>query len=310
VESFDQSLKYLLQHDPADFIRFGLGDPAVELLGPLPSGLPSRGRDVDGGYLIAHGGRRLVAHIEFHRRHQSLEELAVDVAEAQIRLYRRERLPVLSHVWDLYGQRDEPVLQDRTLPFGAPHGSACSQCVYQRVNLRGLGWQELLAHGPAALWPLVALTRDGASEVVVRRTRDAIEGRAELRSGERADYLAVLWFVAEAEGVAAEAMRAYMTEERLMESTLYRSIFEKGEAQGEARGRAQGEARGEAQSKTETILRILVHRLGFLEPGVRDRVRALSDVETLTAWYEEALLAVDANAARRLVEKILKAPLA
>jgi hypothetical protein len=302
VESFDQSLRYLLQHQPADFIRFGLGDAAVEIRGPIPSDLPSRGRDVDGGYVIVRGGSRLVAHVEFHRRHQSLEELAIDVAEAQIRLYRREGLQVLSHVWDLYGHPDEPVLQDRLLPYGAPHGSACSQCVYQRVNLRGHSWEELLAQGPAALWPLVALTRDGASEAVVRRARDAIEGRAELGSSERADYLAVLWFVAEAEGVPAQVMRAYMTEERLMESTLYRSIFEKGEA--------QGEARGEARGKAETILRVLTHRLGLLDPAVRERIRALSNVETLTAWYEEALLAVDAEGARRLVEKIQKAPLA
>lgn len=168
-ESFDQSLKYLLQKEPADFIRFGLGDSAVEILGPLPSGLPSRGRDIDGSYLIARGGGRLVAHIEFHRRHQSREELAIDVAEAQIRLFRRERLPVLSLVWDLYGQHDGPVIQKRTLRFGVlPPDRAhtagrrlkqpnkkqnlSSQSVYLRVNLRGIGWDELLSRGPPALW--------------------------------------------------------------------------------------------------------------------------------------------------------------
>src|SRR3954466_3802823 len=93
MESFDQSLKYLLQHEPADFIRFGLGDPTVQVLGPIPSGLPARGRDVDGGYLITRGQGgevadedKRVVHIELHRRHQSIEELGVDVAEAQIRL--------------------------------------------------------------------------------------------------------------------------------------------------------------------------------------------------------------------------------
>jgi hypothetical protein len=35
VESFDQSLKYLLQHQPADFIRFGLADPAVVVIAPI-----------------------------------------------------------------------------------------------------------------------------------------------------------------------------------------------------------------------------------------------------------------------------------
>src|SRR5262245_8463803 len=79
VESFDQSLKYLLQHEPAGFVRFALGNRHVQVLGALPSGLPARARDVDGSYLIACGDARLVAHIEFQRRHQSAEELAIDL---------------------------------------------------------------------------------------------------------------------------------------------------------------------------------------------------------------------------------------
>ena len=293
MESFDQSLKYLLQHEPADFIRFGLGDPTVEVIEALPSGLPSRGRDVDGGYLITRGAVRQVAHIEFHRRHQALEELGIDIAEAQIRLYRRERLPVLSQVWDLYGDRSEPVLEDRTLSFGAPLHTAHSLCAYHRVNLRGLGAQELLSQAPPALWPLVTLTRDGATETVVKQARDAIEGRTDLSLAERADHLAVLWFMAEAEHVPVQVMRAYISEERLMASTLYQSALEK----------------GKTRNKAETIIRILTHRMGSADPAVRERIRALSDAETLTVWYEEALQAVDAEGARRLAEKIEKAPL-
>ena len=146
MESFDQSLKYLLQHEPADFIRFGLGDPTVQVLEPVPSGLPARGRDVDGAYVIVRGGAhgpvgagavaeedKRIVHIELHRRHQAVEDLGVDVAEAQIRLFRRERRLVLSQVWDLYGDADAPVLGERTLKYG----QTGSQCVYQRVNLRG-----------------------------------------------------------------------------------------------------------------------------------------------------------------------------
>jgi hypothetical protein len=297
VESFDQSLKYLPQRESADFIRFGLGDPSVEILGPLPSGLPSRGRDVDGGYLIALGDERRVAHIEFHRRHQSLDELAIDVAEAQIRLFRRERLRISSLVWDRYGKPDEPVLQARALRFGAPPDHACSQCAYHRVNLRGLRWQELLSGAPAALWPLVALTRDGANETAILAARDAIEARAELSEATRADHLAVLWFVAGAEGLPAQLVRSWISEGRLMESELYRSVLEKGEVQGEAR------------VKADTIIQILIRRMGPLEPALRDRIRGLSDLETLNAWYSEALSVVDAEGARRLGETIQKAPL-
>jgi hypothetical protein len=77
----------------------------------------------------------MVVHIEFHRRHQALEDLAIDVAEAQLRLFRRERLPVVSQVWDLYGRDDDPVLSERETLLGPME--PCSRLVYRRVNLRG-----------------------------------------------------------------------------------------------------------------------------------------------------------------------------
>ena len=82
-----------------------------------------------------------------------------------------------------------------------------------------------------------------------------------------------------------------------MASTLYQSIFEK------------GEARGEARAYVETIIQLLIRWMGALDPAVRDRIRALSDADTLKAWHQEALYVADAEGARRLAEKIQKAPL-
>jgi len=63
MRSFDQSLKLLLQQDPADFIRFALRDRAVQVLEPLPSGRPTRGRDVDGGYRASWGGAQTLVRL-------------------------------------------------------------------------------------------------------------------------------------------------------------------------------------------------------------------------------------------------------
>lgn len=226
MESFDHALKYLLAHEPAAFVRFALRAP-VEVLEAVPTALPSRGRDVDGGHRVRVGGEERVAHTEFHRRHQSREELAVDVAEAQIRFYRRERVRVLSMVWDLYGDRGAPV--HSTSAFEYAEGSVSS---YTRVNLRGMSWRALLREGPAALWALVALTRDGAAPEAVEAARDAIEARTGLSPGQRADQLAVLWFIAEAEDVALELLKMYIREEKLMQSVLYQEIFGEGERRG------------------------------------------------------------------------------
>jgi hypothetical protein len=206
-----------------------------------------------------------------------LEELAIDVAEAQIRLFRRERLLVWSLVWDLYGKPEEPLLKACTLPFGAALDRASSQCVYQRVNLRGLG----------------------ASKAAVVRVRDAIEGRVELSEAERADHPAVLWFVAGAEGLPVQVVRSWISEGRLMESELYRSIFEEFEA--------KGRVTGDAARMAETIVRILMRRMGELDLAIREKIRGLSDIDTLTLWYEEALDVVDAEGARKLAETIQKA---
>lgn len=90
-----------------------------------------------------------------------------------------------------------------------------------------------------------------------------------------------------------------------MASTLYQEIFAKGEAKGEARGKA----RAEAEMRAETIIRILTRRMGALDPAVRERIRTLSDTETLADWYDEAFSVIDAEGAQRLAEKIRKAPL-
>lgn len=235
MNSFDQSLKYLLGREPTGFIQFGLQGDTVEVMRPVESALPSRGRDVDGGYLFTSGGAVRVTHIEFQRRHQRQRDLAIDVAEAQVRLFRREKVEVISFVWDLYGRPGDPVLSRRVLSFGEE-----SRSQYRRVNLRGMGFRTLLAEGPPGLWPLAPLTQDGASGKAVREVRDAIEARANLGEAERADHLAVLLFVAEAEHVAVKLLRAYLDEVRLMDSELYKSIFAKGKQEGKQEGRQEG----------------------------------------------------------------------
>src|SRR5262249_20750395 len=55
MQPFDQSLKSPLQHEPAGFIAFGLGEPSVRVLEAVPTVLPARGRDIDGAYLVAIG---------------------------------------------------------------------------------------------------------------------------------------------------------------------------------------------------------------------------------------------------------------
>jgi predicted transposase YdaD len=178
--------------------------------------------------------------------------------------------------------------------------------VYLRVNLRALGWKELLAKAPPALWALVALTRDGASEEAVRAANNAIVARTDLTPGRQADHLVVLWFVAEAEDVPVRLMKEYITREKLMASTLYQSIFKDGEAQGRADGETRGRADGEAAHCAKTIVRILTRRVGELDPGVVARIRAVKSLDTLEVWLNEALDSPDDESARRLIAKIAK----
>lgn len=230
MKTFDQSLKYLLAHDTHDLLAFALDDATVEVIKPVKVSLPARGRDVDGSFRVRTRGDERVAHVEFHRRNQSRDDLAVDVAEAQIRLYRRERVEVLSLVWDLYGDRAAPVLSTCALTYAS--GSVSR---YTRINLRGTVWHALLSGKHRALWPLVALTADGACEEGVRAAHDAIVARDDLSASRKADHLAVLWFVAEREDVAVTIMQTYIREEELMQSALYQQIVARGELNAERR---------------------------------------------------------------------------
>jgi hypothetical protein len=307
MSTFDHAVKHLLQRDPAGFIRFALDDPSIRILAPSPSVLPSRGRDVDGAYVIAGRGEpasdeptdsaptggapaagapapgERVVHVELSRRHVGATELGTDIADAQVRLFRREGKRVVTHVWDLYGDPVAPLREKRRLVYG-DDGSVC---VYRRINLRGMTWKALLVEAPPALWPLVALTRDGAHVAAVEAARKAIEAHPGWSERDRGDHLAVLWFVAEAEGVPGRLLFTVLSMETVMESELYNAIFGDGFAKGEVRG------------KTGTILTILATRGIPVSNTIRERVLGCKDVATLDAWVRRAVTASTAAAVVR-----------
>jgi hypothetical protein len=78
-------------------------------------------------------------------------------------------------------------------------------------------------------------------------------------------------------------MRAVLTEERLMGSELYRSIFGKGKAEGKAEG----------------ILAVLTARDIPISDVVRARILGCTDGPTLDAWIRRAAVASTAAAVVR-----------
>lgn len=327
-------MKYLLQHHAEAFLRFGLGlpeaaqtgqvktqtDAELTLLKPLASALPSTGREMDGAYLIdlrAAGQsrpQRRAVDIEFSRRHQGHTEMALDIGEAQVRLFRRERVPVCTLVFDLYGRKGRgPVVRTERFPLGQNYGEAGegSVVVYQRVNLRALGYQELLERAPPALWPLVPLTCDGTSGEALRRTREALRLRP-LPAEAKADLLASLRFLAEAEKVPTSLLERYISLEDLMNSPLLERLIERdrdrllrqGRQEGRQEGIQEGVQKERKESRQDAVLTILELRLGQVPAGIRNRVRAESRVRVLDGWYKAALAATDAEAARKLLARI------
>jgi hypothetical protein len=298
LATHDRSLKYLLAQEPASFIQFGFPSASVQVLRPVEIDLPVRNRVVDGGYLVEGEAGRQVIHVEFFRRHQDLSEVAFDVGQAQLRLHSRELLPVVTLLWDLYGNKQAPLLSERVYWLGPSEGPASSRVAYRRVNLRAMLAKELLAQGAAALYPLVPLTQDGADAEFVQQAAAAIEQRVDLRSGQRADHLAVLRFLAEAEKVPVAVLQLFLTREKMMESTLYREIFQEGEAKGKAEGKAEGEAK--------LLIRLLAARLGRVAPDVQQSIlaQAQSDPELLSLWFDEVAVADTVEAAQRVIRKI------
>jgi hypothetical protein len=210
-----------------------------------------------------------------------------DVAEAQVRLFRREGKLVVTHLWDLYGDAAAPVREEHRLAYGAD-GSAC---VYQRINLRGMGWEQLVAEGPPALWPLVALTRDGARAEVVEKVVEAIRVHPTWSEEQRTGHMAVLWFVAQAEGVPALLLQAILAKEQIMESELWLEAIGEGKTAGRAEGKAEGKAEG--------VLIFLAARGIPVSEAIRARILGCTDVATLDTWIRRAAVATTAAAVVR-----------
>lgn len=77
-----------------------------------------------------------------------------------------------------------------------------------------------------------------------------------------------------------------------MESALYKSIF----------------AQGEARLRAHTIHKLLVRWLGSVDATLRERIATFPDRDVVVAWHDEALDLNDAEAARKLLDKILQTP--
>jgi hypothetical protein len=275
---------------PDEFLSFALGGARVGVLKPLSAVLPARSRTVDDAFLVEIDGTRRVAHMEYVRRHQGQDELGLDVAEAQVRLFRREGVLVLSFAWDLYGKPGGPLLRDQELSFGI--GSKCS---YRMVNLRGQRVEDLLLSGPAGLWPLAPLFEGGASEGAIQKTAAAIGGLG-LPPSTEADYLAVLYFIAEREGLPLQMLARYIPRRKMMESQLYKEIFQ------------EGEDRGKAEGKAESLLRFFLRRFDYINEALSRRVLLETRTELLDLWFDEAVMLPDASKLPALIERILRTP--
>jgi hypothetical protein len=112
MSSFDQSLKHLLHSRPEDFLRFGMGDPSIEVLEPAEAALPARpakNRDVDGGYRFRCGAELLIGHVEFDRRHQSKKDLRASERADHLAVLRfvGEKENVALSVLSAYISREE-----------------------------------------------------------------------------------------------------------------------------------------------------------------------------------------------------------
>ena len=97
--------------------------------------------------------------------------------------------------------------------------------------------------------------------------------------------------MAAAARLPVKMMKSWISEE----SELYRSVAD------------DIKAKAYASARAETIIQILMRRLGEVDLAIREKIRELADIDNLSFWYEESLGVVDAESARRLVETIRKA---
>lgn len=189
-------------------------------------------------------------------------------------------LPPIESTLVLLSGREEPWPAEgefRTSPRDAPFSGVRFRIepVYQRTVA------ELEARG-SLLWMIFAPLAVDASGEKMGKVIGQLRAQTSRREFEELAVAMTMLADADKRGrCLREQIVAFLPEEVVVESWIFK--------QGVERGRGQGKAEGKAEGKADAVIKVLAARRIRVSKGSRERILRCTDPATLDRWLERAI---------------------
>ncbi|MEA5624051.1 Rpn family recombination-promoting nuclease/putative transposase [Nostoc sp. UHCC 0251] len=258
--TYDNTLKYLVEQYPEDFIRYLLASEATDIQ-ILKTELNQEPIRADSVTFLQTANQ--ILHLEFQTLPASTPPLPLRMLDYWVRLYRQYNCDIEQIVIFLKPTTSEAVFVDQFTARNTAHR-------YRIIRI----WEQdpeplLLSPG---LLPLATLARTDSPQRLLQQVAvqvSMIEEEATKQSiSVCTQLLAGLVF-------EPELIRQFLRKEDMRESAIYQEILEEGLQEGRQRGIEQGIEQGR-QSELRLVMRLLNRRLGSINSQLQSRLQELS----------------------------------
>jgi predicted transposase/invertase (TIGR01784 family) len=260
---YDNLLKYLAEHYPAEIASWLLGKP-ITRVGILKSELSLQPIRADAVHLLELDDE--ILHVEFETDpNDSDPPLPLRLLDYFVRIYRRERKPVRQVVIVL--AETKAYIPEEFHVGDTRHG-------YRVVKLWEQDPAPLLAH--EGLLPLAVLARTEQPEQLVMDVAAKVSKIVDV--SQRSELTTAAHILAGLR-IDRDLVSQLFRREVMMQSVTYREILAEGELIGEQRGEQRGVQLGEQHGRLAVIERLLKHRLGIIPKSAQTKLVTLASPE-------------------------------
>ena len=264
---FDSVSKFQIEHYPADFAAFLLGQP-IQLTALAPTELSIEPIRADS--LILMQSEELILQCEFQTDPDP--KIPFRCADYRLRSYRKFPTKRMEQFVIYLRDTESPQVFIDTFQAGELHHR------FKVIRIWEIPSEQLLQF--PGLLPYAVLGKTNDPEGVLQQISTIIE---ELPRAEQGNLLAVSSVLA---GLKLDKtiIQRLMRSEVMQESVIYQDILAQGEQRGREQGEQIGEQRGRAQEARSIATRQLTRKVGNLPIDLLDRLTNLSleQVEALS----------------------------
>lgn len=254
--TYDNTLKYLVEQYPEDFIRYLIASEATDIQ-ILKTELNQEPIRADSVIFLQTANQ--ILHLEFQTLPVSIPPLPLRMLDYWVRLYRQYNCDIEQIVIFLKPTTSEAAFVNEFTARNTTHR-------YRVIRI----WEQdpeplLLSPG---LLPLATLARTDSPQNLLQQVAVQVSMIEEAATKQSisvcTQLLAGLVF-------EPELIRQFLRREDMRESAIYQEILQEGTQQGLEQGLEQGR-----QSELRLVIRLLTRRLGSINSQLQSRLQELS----------------------------------